>query len=155
MTRRDILTATELALTASALSAAVYTLGAAAYRPGSVQWVPIATVGCLTALSFVGFAALLFVGRAALLLSADAVQAWRATADQRALRQELRNLPPSRRPMRGQGVRPIVPGDGRHARAMAAVAAEMPRSRPRTTAGDAATLPLPALDDTAVMAAVQ
>jgi hypothetical protein len=145
VTRRDILTAAELVLTTSALSAAVYALGGAAYRPGSVQWGPIALVGIVTALSFVAFAALLFVGRAALLLSAD----------QRALRQELRNLPPSRRPMRGQGVRPIVPGDGRHARAMAAVAAEMPRSRPRTTAGDAATLPLPALNDTAVMAAVQ
>lgn len=137
MTRRNLLATAELALTASALTAAVYVLGDAAYRPGSVRWTPIAAAGCLTALSFVALAAVLFVGRAALLLSADAVRArrWR------------REAPPSsarHRPQPGAGSRPAAPVDGRHARAMAvSVAAQLPQ-----------TLPMPALDDTVVMAPV-
>lgn len=83
MTRREILAAVELAMAASALSAAVYGLVRASYNPyAAVQWVPIAIVGCGTALALVGLAAVLFVGRTALLLSADMVRArrWRRMA---------------------------------------------------------------------------
>ncbi len=137
MTRRDILTAAELALTASALSAATYGLVRAAYDPyAAVQWVPVAIVGLGVTLSLVGLAAVLFVGRAALLLSADAVQAVRAR----------RKAPPSKtsRPRPGEGVRPVAPVDGRHARAMAvSVAAQMP-----------ATVPMPVVGDTVRLSAV-
>lgn len=75
MTRRELLTAVELAMAASALTATVYGLVRAAYDPyAAVTWVPIAIVGAATAGAIAGLAAVLFVGRAALLLAADAVQ---------------------------------------------------------------------------------
>lgn len=134
MTRRNILTAVELALTASALSAAVYGLVRAAYDPyAPVQWVPVAIVGAVTALAFVGLAAALAVGHAALMLSGDAV---------RELRRRRAAPPSMRRPRPGTGSRPAAPGDGRHARAMAAVAAQPTH--------DGHTVPMPVVTVVAV-----
>lgn len=131
--RRTILTAAELALTTSALSAAVYGLVHAAYDPAApVAWVPVAIVGAVTALAFVGLAATLAVGHAALLLGGDAV---------RELRRR-RAAPPSTRPRPGTGSRPAAPGDGRHARAMAAVAAQPTH--------DGHTVPMPVVTVVAV-----
>lgn len=129
MSRRSILTAVELAMTASALSAATYGLVRASYDPyAAVQWVPVVVVGIGTALALVGLAAVLFVGRAALLLSADAADArrWRRPPSQRG----------RQRP--GTGSRPTAPVDGRHARAMAAVAAQ-----PALPARDGQTVRMP------------
>lgn len=125
MSRRAVLSAVELALAASALSAAVYGLVRAAYDPyAAVQWVPIAIVGTVTALAFVGLAALLFVGRTALLLAPDAAEAVR-------VRRQRRAAPPSSRPPmsderrnRAAEHRSRGAAEQQHAAAMAAVAAE-------------------------------
>lgn len=76
MSRREILTAVELALATSALTACAYGLVRASYDPyAAVEWVPIAIIGVATALSITGLAALLAGGRLALLLAAEAFHA--------------------------------------------------------------------------------
>lgn len=139
MSRRDILTAAELAMAASALVATTYGLVAAAYTPGArVQWASVAIAGVLTALSLVGLAAILFVGRAALLLAPDAVQALRDAAGRRARRKAS---PPSAaaplwrpRPADEQaGDADAAPGTGRHGRG--AVAPKLASAGPKTAGG--------------------
>jgi hypothetical protein len=113
----------------------------------------------------VWLAAIVLAYASALALIYAAGTIWHSTRNAALHRARRRLYAPDGRPRPSEGSRPVAPVDGRHARAMAAVAAEMPPSRPRTSvygASQAArsatqlpqTQPLPALDDTVVMAAV-
>lgn len=89
MTRREILTAVELAMAASALSATTYGLICASYDPyAAVQWVPIVAIGAGTALALTAVTALLFLGRAALEAGALTARDWHEKRAIKAVRRE-------------------------------------------------------------------